>query len=227
MTILDLIKSSMRIALGSCETPSAEEAADALQSLQLLLGEMKNNLLVAKRERQVFQTESGTASYTIADGGDEWDGNPPERIIEAYITDASGYDCLLDRLAQREYAGLVDKDSPGLPRYFYYENDTIYLYPNPDDAYNITIVSPASLMAAASTSETITIPNSYIQMLKYGLAISIAPEYGVQISQIVYKQYENAKASIERASRQKPSDMQFEMFNGDGGFYDITTDTYR
>lgn len=214
MTVLDLIKAALRLigAIASSETPTAGQAQDAREALNLLLTEWHNDPLIALTEQQTFNVSSGTYSYTIG-SGQTWNGNKPLKILSAYITD-NGSDTPLRVINEVEYMGINDKDASGQPDYLFYDegNTTgvVYLWPAPNDTFTCTILSQAAFTSYTSNSTTISLPNGYLQALKYNLAIEIAPEYEAQPSQWLVKRAMDTLAAIKRTNLKKTSRMRFD-----------------
>ena len=84
MTVLDLIKSSLRLinALASGETPDANSANDARIALNVMLDSWHNEGLLTLMEEQSFSVVSGTSVYSIG-AGQPWAGNKPLKIDTA------------------------------------------------------------------------------------------------------------------------------------------------
>ena len=232
MTVLDLIKASLRVLgiLAAGETPDAQQSTDARQALNLMLGEWDNDGFLTLREQQNFSVSSGTASYSIGDG-ETWDGNKPLKILVAYLRDSDGYDHPLTIINEKEYMEIYDKDSEGRPTRLFYQpaetTGTVYLYPEPDDAYTIYLLNHKEFTEYTALTTTISLPSGYLNALKFNLAVEIAPEYEREPSQWVISQATKKLAAIKSTNVKKPGPMKFDnALTGQPGIYDIDSDSY-
>ena len=203
---LDLIKSSLRLinAIAIGETPTGQEATDALRVLNNLL-EVWNteNLTVLTTEDQTFTFVPGQASYTIGPGGD-WVGTRPIQIASAY-TRYQGTDFPLQEVTDDWYNLVATKNQQSqIPLWFRYEADfplaTITLWPVPDVASTMTITANKPFGPVASTAAVLNLAPGYEQALRYALAVHLAPEYQVNVPQIVVDIAKGSKAQIKRAN---------------------------
>lgn len=204
MTVRDLIKSSLRIigAIASGETPSADESADALTTLNGILGSWSNqSLLVPSKAREVFSLVAGTQSYTIGPSG-TFNTTRPIKILSAAIIPAGqNYENTVDVYTQQQWAQIVSKDVSGNPTAIYpegtYPLETLNVYPKPSAADQLVIYSMKPLTAFASLNDEITLPAGYDRALKYNLAVELAAEYGKQLTGEVLGIASNSKSEIE------------------------------
>ncbi|MDD5060914.1 MAG: hypothetical protein PHN44_01340 [Candidatus Marinimicrobia bacterium] len=230
MTVLELIKGSLRLigAIASSETPTANAQTDALESLNLLLGELHNDGLVALTESQTFNVASGTQTYTIGPAM-TWVGNKPLKVIAAFLT-LDSVDYPLAVIGENQYMEISDKTAEERPRFLYYcpsnSTGTVYLVGKPEQAYTITILS-LKAFTAMMVGATIDLPDGYLTFLKYALAVEIAPEYESIPSEWIIRQRNEKLAAIKRTNLKKPKPMQFDgIFAGGNGFYNAATDTW-
>jgi hypothetical protein len=231
MTVLDLIKSSLRLikVLAASETPGSSESADALTALKLLLGEWYNDGLLRFTSEQQFAVSAGTASYQIAAGA-VWDFSPsPSNVLIATLRD-SGIDYPLTELSDSEYAEISEKTVRGIPSHYHYHRSassgTCRLYPVPDKNYTITLTL-ADAFNEYALIDTISLPPGYLQALKYALAIELAPEYETEPSGWIVKRATDTMAGIKRSNLRRPGALRFDgvLTGSRGGGYDILTDS--
>ena len=103
-TALDLITSSMRLigAIASGETPTADEANDALATLNDMLSSWAlRNLLAYQKVNSALNLVGGIQSYTIGTGG-AFNVDRPISINGAFVT-SSGVDFPLRVLTTEEW----------------------------------------------------------------------------------------------------------------------------
>lgn len=204
MTVRDLIKSSLRIigAIASGETPSADESADALSTLNGILGSWSNqSLLVPSKAREVFTLVSGTSSYSMGTLG-TFDTTRPIKILSASIINfGQAFETSIDVLNQQEWADVSTKSLSGAPTAIYaqgtYPLETINVYPVPQGADQLVLYSMKPLTSFASLNDEVTLPVGYDRALKYNLAVELAAEYGKQLSQEVLVIASESKSEIE------------------------------
>jgi hypothetical protein len=231
MTVLDLIKSSLRLlgVLAAGETPESADSNDANDILTILLEEWQNEGLISLTEQQSFSVSSGTLNYTIG-SGQTWDGNKPLDILAATLRDSDGYDTNLKIIGEKEYLALHDKDMSAKPTKLFYapSNSTgvVYLYGQPDANYTIILLKQAAFTTYTDLTTTINLPAGYLQALRYNLAVEIAPEYEITPSAWIVSQSNEKVAKIKRTNRKKPKPLQFDPIFNNVNTYDIESDTY-
>lgn len=203
-TALDLITSSMRKAgvLSRAEAPTNAEAVDGLRVLNDVIGTMSNNgLLVWATESESFPLSGGTGSYTIGSSG-TFDTSRPMSILRSYIRDSGGVDSAMSSMSVSWFSGITDKDSPGRPRGFFYDNayplGTLTFWPVPDQDYTLFLVSQKPITELSALTTELSFPPGWGALLKDALAIRLAPEYGVQTPQETLLSYREGMSSIQR-----------------------------
>jgi hypothetical protein len=231
MTVLDLIKLSLLDlgVLGEGETPSDAMANHAMTVINLLLGEWNNDPHISYTEQQSFSVVSGTASYVVG-SGQTWDGNKPLTIEKAYIQDSDGYDHPLSIIGEKEYMDIHDKDLSARPTKLYYKpsnsTGTVYLYGEPEASYTIYILGPLAFTEYDDPTTTISLPNGYLQALRYNLDIELSPSYHVDINRLILSKAASTLDDIKSTNRPKPRTIKTDnQFTGNG-HYDINTSTF-
>ncbi len=186
-TALDIITSAMRKigVLTKTETPAADESADALQTLNDLLGSWSNDSLpIYARTLENFTLSANTSAYTIGNSA-TFDTASPVAIISAYIRDG-GYDYGVDIISDQDYAALENKTQTGRPFVLSYNNDypagTLKFYYTPNQAYNFYILSEKQLTSITALDSVLSLPAGWNRALIYNLAIDLAPEYGQAVT---------------------------------------------
>lgn len=205
-TVNDIVSAACR-QLGF--TPTANEAADALKALNLLLVSLASSSYgLHQTARESFSLTSGKESYTIGPGGD-FDTSQPVRIISAF-TRTGGIDYAIEshQLTAEEYAALAQKTRGGRPEKYFFERGatagTVVFYPSPDSAYTLHLYSHKPLAQYSSLSDTIVLPPEYEPALKYNLAVELAGEFGIQIPPQVAVRADNLLAELKRVNVRVP-----------------------
>ncbi len=191
-TVRSLIARSMRDlgALAVGETPTADEASDALTTLNELLEAWSLERLMVYHIAEVTKAlTGGTASYTIGSGG-SINTARPLRIENAVLRDANNLDIPVRMLTRQEYASIALKATQSTyPHWLYYDNNynssglgTVTLWPVPstsDKTLRLWCWQPLSSVATLDT--TINLPPGYTRALRSNLALELAAEYGREL----------------------------------------------
>lgn len=218
---LDLIKSSMRLAgiISGSQTPKANESNDALNTLNDLLEQWSTDgLTVWGSDNAVFTLVPGKNKYTIGTGGDFVDSRPVT-IQGAYIdyvtggpTTAVSYDVTI--IGQDRYNRIPVKLTPGIPEELLYINNyplgSITLYPVPDQAYNLILVSDPLLNQIASLATLVSYPPGYAKALKWNLAVDLCAEFGMPVSPDIAKIATSSLGSIKSTNNDDMDTMSFD-----------------
>lgn len=203
-TALSLITASMRTAgiLTQGESPSSEEANQALEILNDIMASLSNDsLYVYARTLESFALTAGDGEYTIGAGGD-FNTTRPIKIISAYIRIGNtDYDLGLatdEAFANIPYKAVIS----GIPDFLNYTNDyplgTIKLYPLPNGG-TIYILSEKPLTGFAALSTDISLPPGWNRMLKHLLAVELQPTYGQEVNQTLVALAEDAVKKVKTA----------------------------
>lgn len=203
-TVLGIITQAMRRAgiLTKTEPPSADEAADALITLNQMLSSWSNDsMMISSRTVESFNLIGGQATYTIGSGQD-FDTARPTYIVSVY-TRLSSIDYPVLEMTDEVYAeNIAMKSIQGRPEFYNYTNSypngVFKLWPVPDMTYQMFIVMEKTL-SEFTLNQTVSLPSGWEMALVYNLAILLAPEYDQQPSGTVVLQAEQSKDSIRRA----------------------------
>lgn len=210
-TVRELIEGSLRLIeqLGAGESAGAEDAADCLEALSMMIGSWSgaSDLIFAETTDNLTLT-AGDGIYTIGATGD-FAVSRPVRIVSAYITNGTT-DTALNIIDARTYAAIPVKTTQGTPDSIYLEsnfpNATIKLYPVPSGAYTLNLVSEKPLTEYTALTTTLSLPPGYERALKYNLAIEIAPEFGKDVRASVMSTAIESKNTIMAANNRYDND---------------------
>jgi hypothetical protein len=208
-TAYELIKASMRLVgiTAPGETPTADEANDALDMLNDIVEEMSTqNLFVYGEAVETFPTVAGTATYTIGPAG-TFNTVRPVRIADAYCT-VSGLDYPIQIIGQTQYDDISLKtQQQQIIEQLLYINDyplgRITLWPVPSAVVSLVLSTDRVLTQIASTATTISLPPAYVLYLKHALGILLCPEYGQSPSDVIVRTAMSTKAALKRANKGK------------------------
>lgn len=186
-----LIKASLRlIGVGHRgESVPADEINEAAEALQLMLkGWQADGLQLWKREEQSITLTGSKRVYTLGPSGDIT-MQRPLRILECVRRDSSNIDVPLNKLSKNEYYGLSNKYSEGTPVSYHYDpqlnNGDFILWQVPTTAvaaeYTIEIVYHLPFEDVDNATDNFDCPVEWLEAIKFGLAIRLAPEYGADL----------------------------------------------
>jgi hypothetical protein len=204
MTGLELIRRSMRLigALGVGEAPTAEETSDCLTALnQLLASWSLDALTVYTKVKEVYTYTPGLPYFTWGELGD-FDSERPDKIFRVYINYPNGSSFELTKIETEFYDAIADKTTMGTPDKFFYSPDyplgKVYFYPNPDQAYQFEFSTFKKLTKLDNASDELMVPPGWERALSYNLAIEIAPEFGLQLSEVIIKSATDSLMAVKR-----------------------------
>ena len=198
-----LIKKALLMlgAIGTGQSPTADEITSASNSLNLMLKAWQADGMQLWQVRTESVTPvAGKNKYTMGVGGDINTTAKPVEIMEVYRRLTSEQiDVPLIRLSRTDFWTLSDKDSTGSPVNFYFEIqqgalNNFWIWPIADASFiaNSTIEilyqQPFDDMSAATND--LAFPQEWELAVVYGLAVILAPEYGSAITdqQLIMKQ---------------------------------------
>lgn len=206
-TALDLIVRAMKLAkvIGQGETPTAEEATDALAVLNDILENWDTEpMSLWSTANFTGSTIGAKATYTIGPGGD-FDTTRPARINGGYVR-FNGVDFPLRTVDQLEYNDISLKTyQQPIPQWGLYLNEyplgLLTLWPVPTDAMPITLTFDRLLTQIPTLATTINYPPGAAKALRYALAVELASEYGAPLDQNAMSVARDAKADYKRSNK--------------------------
>jgi len=197
-----LINAALRSigVIASGETPSSSEMQDGLEALTMMFRNwFSQNLIVFTSVKENFSLTIGDYEYTIGTGGD-FSTDRPYKIEGAFIRDGGNdypIDCTLN---EADFWHTALKTNQSRPKYLFYKPEfplgKIYLHNAPDSAYSMHLWSQKPLDDLSGLTATTEFPGNYDEVVKWNLAINLAPEFGVEPSQIVYGKAEDSLNKI-------------------------------
>jgi hypothetical protein len=215
MTVYELIKSTLRLlrVAASGSEPQAADVEDAFDVLNLMVDSFNaEGLMMFDRNTQSFNLVPGQLSYNIGPSA-EWNTVRPIKIIESTIRFAASspgtpVDYPMGIISSFDYNNIATKYTQStLPRYIYYEPSypigKIYVWPVPSQATPIQLVMYVPLLALSSLSSTVALPPAYADMLRYQLAIKLAPEYRIDLNPMVISEAARLKGLVKSVNNQQ------------------------
>lgn len=220
--ITQALKDLGAIAVG--ETPTADEAQDALEALNQMVQVWQTEAMVVyAKSQQVFTyPTTGQQSYTIGPTGN-FVTTRPIRIDAAYNRDRNDNDYLLYVAKDfTDYSNLVTKNvTANLVTVIYYDptypNGTIYNWPTPNDSsYRLVMWTWTSVTEFTTLDTVIVLPPGYEEALRTNLAVRLSPRYGREVMPALAQMANESKAQIKRTNMTIPT-MSFELGIGTRG----------
>lgn len=189
-----LIKECLQLveAIGEGQDPNSTQYADASRTLNLMLKAWQAYGIQLWKEKTIsFSLTQGKKSYTIGSSGSvDVSEVRPLKILEAVIRDSSDNDTNLIPLTRQEYWNLSDKTTEGFTTQFYYEksvpNGELFIWPTADStsagSNTIHLVYQAPIEDMDADTDELDFPQEWYEAVKYGLALRLAPVYGLDIN---------------------------------------------
>lgn len=214
-TAVDLITLALKDigALGVGQSISAEDTADALATLNMMLDAWQIERLMVYHLVDTAHQANGSVSYTVGLGGD-FNVARPIKINAAYARLASSgagsaVDYRISMIDAREdYARISLKTLNSFPEYAFYDSafplGNLFLYPVPNSSYELHIVTMDVLPQFPTAATTINLPPGYKAAIRYNLAVWIAGSYQIDAPPSIQKLAASTKRSVKRANVQIP-----------------------
>jgi hypothetical protein len=182
------------------QTPAATEYTSALVKLNALVGEFRTKgLQIWQRSEYTMALTNGTSSYSIGTG-QTFNTPYPLHLLQAVRLDSTqGTRIPIDIIADYNF-NLLPSNSSGTPIQVRYQPGinvgTLRVWPTPDSyaASNVTILLTylRPLEYFSASTDTADFPEEWVSAIIYGLAVRLAPEYGVPLQdrQLLQKEAE-------------------------------------
>lgn len=227
-TVNELITSSLRVigAVASGEDAEPSEIQDALLTAKIMMDSWSNQgLLVPAYVHESF-VFTGGRTYTIGTGGDI-NTNRPISINNVRIN-AGDRDVQVTIASMELWASIELKDNVvTYPDYVYYDNQfplgKLRFSEIPTTGDTLKLVSLKMLADLPAISADMEFPPGYDRAIKYGLALELAPEYGVTVSNLIAAQFRDAISVLKRTNGQsRTGNLRVDggLLNNNG-YYDI------
>lgn len=187
-TARELIYAALRlIGVHNPDSTILDEALVALNALLSALSADKQVVYAVTTES--FSLVIGKSAYTIGSGGDISSTRPFKILEGVYIQDSNTEDYPVMPMTRLQYNQIASKIDDGRPTRIYYEPEfplgkiRFNYEPLEIETVHMDSWKPFAEFAALSTS--VIFPPEYKKLLQYNLAVSLAPEHGVDPSRAV------------------------------------------
>lgn len=203
-TTLALITQAMRKAgiLTKTETPSADEAQDALTTLNQMLESWSNDsMMISARVIEEFTMVGGQREYTIGPNQD-FNTTRPTYVVGVYNRLGS-IDYPVSEVTDEVYGEQIAmKNIQARPIFYNYSNSYPYgkfkFWPVPDLSYKTFFIFEKPL-SMVGLNETISLPPGWERAIVYNLAAELPTEYGMEPAPSIIQLADSSKDAIRRA----------------------------
>jgi len=191
-----VVKRALRLvgAYSTGSEPRAVQLQDAIEAVNMMIKSWQIQGFLWVKEFQGIPLVEGQTTYPLPDALTI--DYKPTRIFSAWRRDTSGNDVPLNPMSREGYGDQVNKTSKGRITQYYFdaqlETAKLYVWPAPDasgDSLVIDCDRPLEVMI--DSSNTYDFPQEWIEVLCYGLATRLAPEYAVPLNerQLLQQEY--------------------------------------
>jgi len=215
-TALDIINLALKDSgiLGIGQAALAEDSADALTRLNWMIGQWNRKRWLVYRLRAYMITSTGANSYTVGPGGDFDITKRPDRIESGFfrqpVTGGLPMDYPLQILHAREdWDKIGIKTLTSFSGAMFYDSawptGTIYFWPVPQASrYQMSISVKEQLLTFGSLTETVDLPDEYLDALYLNLAKRLRMAYQLAPNPDLNKAAAAALNTIRQANAQVP-----------------------
>jgi hypothetical protein len=163
--------------------------------------------MVYQTPRESFPLTPSKQTYTMGVGGD-FNTSRPIRFLKAAVEQSSGSttnETPIHLITVSEWAQIsVKQTTSPLPQRLYPDTGfpftNINLWPIPSVANNLIIYSMKTLTSFALVTDLVILPPGYSRLIRYNLALELAPEYGKQVAPEVAAIAMESKNAIQRSN---------------------------
>lgn len=211
MTVLDLISASLLWigALGVGETPSAEEGAQGLATLNDLLASWSaEQVYIYTQAKDSLTTQAGIAAYDFGPGATAINSTRPLRIVHADVL-FGGAVFPVAVIGLADWKGIPDRTAAAsdLTKALYcdyaFPIANVNVYPVPKTANGtIELYSLKELASVAALTDTIDLPAGYARALRFALGVDLAPAFGRQLTDPMLALAMSASATLKQLNAQ-------------------------
>lgn len=212
-TVREMITRTLRLinVIAQNETPSAQEADDALSVLNEMIDSWAlQRGLILEEMLQTFSLVPGQQTYSMGVGAN-FNTPRPTKIEYATlrVVGAQAYERELIMLDKYQWANIALKSiTSSIPQYLWVANDEpnllLNFWPIPTAANQIILGTWEALTEFTNLDAQITMPRGFRKAIRYNLAMELAPEYGKEPSAVVATEANNTLAWIKRANPINP-----------------------
>lgn len=211
-TAVDLITLALKDigALGIGQSIGPDDTADALTTLNMMLGQWQGERLSVYHLVDTALMSTGAQSYTVGVGGN-FNVLRPIKINAAYARLNPGMSNPIDYPvkmldAREDYVRIGLKSLVSFPEFAYYDPayplGNLFFYPVPNSTFELHIVTMEALPQFTVPAGAISLPPEYIAAIRYNLALWLAPSYQLEPMASLVRLAASTKRVIKRMNTQ-------------------------
>lgn len=208
----DIIELALKATnvLGVGQVAAAEDMTDAFNILNMMMAQWQRQRLNVYHLVETSLTATGAVSYTVGPGQD-FNTPRPSRIESAFFRQQSTSPIPVDYplsiiYSREDYNRIAVKTLNAFPQFLFYDSGfpvgTLFVWPVPNDQYEIHITTMAELQRFRTMDDEISLPEEYKDALFWNLAKRLCPIYGQPISQDLKDMAKQALSVIESTNLQ-------------------------
>lgn len=188
--------------LTKTEQPDADEANDALESMNDMLSSWSNDSgMIYVRTWEEFDVTAGQTKYTIGPL-QNFNTIRPINIVAGHIR-WNNIDYPMTKIPDEVYTeDIPQKTLQSIPEYYNYDNGyptgIIRLFPVPQVAGMKMFILSEKELSQFTLDTTIILPAGWKRALVFNLAVEIAGEYQLQVPPTVQDIANKSKGAIQR-----------------------------
>lgn len=185
----EVIRRALRLvgAYSPYKNPSAHQITNSTVALNMMIKSWQVQGFLWLKEFVEIPLVAGQSVYDLPDGVSIT--FRPTRIFNASRKSTGGSEIILQSMSRSDYQNLTNKTSSGTPVQYYYDPQNsvgkLYVWPVPTGTNPGSLVLDVDrqLQMMVDSSNTYDFPEEWIEVLTYGLAVRIAPEYAVPLNE--------------------------------------------
>lgn len=198
------------------ELPTADDSADCLVTLNDMVSAWALEPLTIYAQTRLTKTLSpAVQSYTIGSGAAIDVARPLWVTNAGVIPSGQTSEIPIDMLTEDMWANtLIKSQTSTFPTGVYYDYGfnssgygTMTVWPVPTTAPTLVLYLPQAITSFADGTTSYTFPPGYERMLRYNLAVELAPEYGRPLDAALAGLAISSKANVKRANY-RPSELK-------------------
>lgn len=197
-------------ALGIGQSVSADDTTDALNTLNMMLGQWQAERLMVYHLVDTAIQSTGALSYTIGVSGN-FNVLRPIKIESAFARLNQGnalntdFPCRVIQ-SREEYNQIAVKGLGSLPQAVYLDAafplGNVYFYPVPNASYELHVTTMETLPQFAAPATVVNLPPPYMALIRYQLGLYLAPSYQIEPMEMLGRLAANAKRTVKRMNHQ-------------------------
>lgn len=187
----NLINGALRLvgAIGQGEVGTANQISEAADSLNMMIkGFMNYGMPLWAVKKYAGTLVANTSEYEIGITK-TWNTPKPLKIYNAYVrNNVSNTDTPITKVSRQEYLNFSNKSASGTPVNMYYDPQNtsgfVHVYPAPTanvaTNYSLVIHYQRPFEDFDAANDEPDFPQEWYEVIKYGLAVRLAGEYGLE-----------------------------------------------